>query len=91
MGSSAKENGRSMIGRAEVASRFLIAEHPKHGTLWAAIDPEAHHVGAAVAERRFSAYCSPFRDEDSARTALVDAGCDCATVQLEGRRKRGSR
>ena len=68
---------------------FLIAKHPTLGQIWASIDPAAHHVQAAVAERRFSAYCSPFRDEASATAALVNAGADPATIEPERRRKRG--
>lgn len=44
------------------------------GPLFAACDPDAHHVEASVATRRFPAILSPFRTEEAARLALIRAG-----------------
>lgn len=71
-------------------SRFLTATHPKHGKLWAAIDPDVHHLTGRICERRFSAYTAPFRTENEAAAALLDAGAvlDVSTPPAEpGRQK----
>lgn len=57
-----------------MGKRFLTAEHPEHGTLWAAIDPDAHHLDSRVAQRRFAAFLAPFRSEEEAAAALLEAG-----------------
>jgi hypothetical protein len=53
---------------------FLTGTHPKHGKLWAAIDPDAHHLTGRVCERRFGAFCAPFRSEAEGAEALIEAG-----------------
>lgn len=55
-------------------SRFLTAEHPEHGLLWAAVDPDAPHPNGRVAERRFVAFMAPFASDEDAAEALVAAG-----------------
>jgi hypothetical protein len=55
-------------------AKFLTADHPEHGRLWAAIDPDAHHLSSRVAQRRFVAFMSPFRNEAEAAQALLAAG-----------------
>jgi hypothetical protein len=55
-------------------SSFLTASHPTRGTLWAAIDADARHLRGEVAERRFSAFLRPFRNEEEGAAALTAAG-----------------
>lgn len=55
-------------------SRYLTASHPHRGTLWAAIDQQAHHLTGKVTERRFSAFLAPFRSGQEAEAALIAAG-----------------
>jgi hypothetical protein len=52
-------------------SRFLTANDR---TLWAAIDPDSHHLEGKVRERRFAAYLEPFKSEEEAAAALLEAG-----------------
>lgn len=66
--------------------RFLIGRGKDGSELWASIDPDAHHLEAAIAERRFGAYLRPFRDEQSARDALIAAGA--ALIEPEAGPKR---
>ncbi len=54
---------------------FVTAEHPERGTLWAAIDEQAHHLTGKVAERRFGAFLAPFQSREQAAAALRLAGC----------------
>lgn len=65
--------------------RFLIGLLPSGEQRWAAIDPNAHHLEAEVAERRFGAYLKPFRSEDEARAALNAAGAE--EIALEPRKR----
>jgi hypothetical protein len=51
--------------------RFLTAND--HG-LWAGIDPDTHHLEGRVCERRFGAYLAPFKTEEEAAVALLEAG-----------------
>jgi hypothetical protein len=60
--------------------RFATGLHPERGRLWAAFDPNAHHLQGQVAERRFAAFLAPFRNADEAEAALIKAGC---TSKLE--------
>lgn len=53
---------------------FLTGTHPEHGRLWAAVDPLAHHLTGRVSERRFAAFCAPFKSEKEAAAALQKAG-----------------
>jgi hypothetical protein len=66
-----------------MANSFLTAYHPEHGRLWAAIDRHAHHLTGRVCERRFAAFCAPFRSEEDAAKALLEAG---GTLEVEVRR-----
>ena len=43
-------------------------------SLWAGIDEAAHHLSGRVCERRFGAYLAPFRTEEDAIAALLEAG-----------------
>lgn len=52
-------------------ARFLTANEK---SLWAAIDPDSHHLVGRVCERRFSAYHAPFISEEEAAAALLEAG-----------------
>ena len=61
-------------------TRIITAEHPKLGTLYAAIDPRAHHVVGRVAGRRFGAFLAPFPDEALAKAALNAAGAEQGEV-----------
>jgi hypothetical protein len=70
--------------------RFLIGHHPRRGELWAAVDPNMHHLQSAIGERRFAAYLSPFRDEDSARAALIAAGAQAIHAEERGGKRHGS-
>lgn len=65
--------GRSPSGD-EAMSRFLKASHRHRGTLWAAIDDQAHHLTGQVAERRFSAFLRPFKSVGEAQAALIAEG-----------------
>jgi hypothetical protein len=51
-------------------ARFVTANDK---TLWAAIDPDSHHLNGRVCERKFAAYLAPFRTEDEAIAALLAA------------------
>lgn len=53
---------------------YITAKHPERGTLWAAVDPDCHHLEGVVAEMRFSAFLRPFRSDDDARAALTATG-----------------
>lgn len=52
-------------------TRFVTASDK---SLWAAVDPDARCDAPAVRERKFAAYLAPFRDEESAVAALLEAG-----------------
>ena len=52
-------------------TRFLTANAR---TLWAAIEPDTRCTEPKVRERRFNAYLAPFRSEEEAAQALLDAG-----------------
>jgi hypothetical protein len=52
-------------------TRFVTANDR---TLWAAIDPDSHHLDGRVCERRFGAYLAPFRTEEDAAEALLSVG-----------------
>jgi hypothetical protein len=53
---------------------LLTGRHPRQGTLYAAIAPNAHHVEPEVGASRLLAHLRPFTSEDAARSALVAAG-----------------
>ena len=57
-----------------MGSRVITGEHPKRGTLWAAVDPAARFVEAGIKDSRFAARLAPFTDETLARKALKRAG-----------------
>jgi hypothetical protein len=52
-------------------ARFVTANER---TLWAGIDPDAHHLAGRVCERKFTAFLAPFRTEEDALAALLEAG-----------------
>lgn len=82
--------GRNKWGDAAMnPPTFLIAQHPRRGTLWAAVDKNARFPKAEIAERRFGAYLAPFTSEDDARDALIAAGG--VHVEAEDRKRRGRR
>lgn len=60
--------------RTRTADKFVTAEHPQRGTLWAAIDASTIQAEGRVAERRFPAFLAPFRSREEAEAALVEAG-----------------
>jgi hypothetical protein len=51
--------------------RFLTANGRG---LWAGVDPDTHHLEGRVSERRFGAYLAPFKTEEEAAAALLEAG-----------------
>lgn len=53
---------------------LLRASHPARGTLWAAIDPDVHHIEPEVRDSRFGARLAPFRSLGEAKAALIAAG-----------------
>jgi hypothetical protein len=56
------------------AKTSIIAGKPHaRVTLFAAVDPAAHHVEAKVGETRFAALLTLFRTDAEARTALIAA------------------
>ena len=71
-------------------AEFLRAQGP-NGDLWASIDGQAHHLEGRVCQTRFGSYCAPYESTDAARAALIDAGCDPATISGEIRPKRARR
>jgi hypothetical protein len=54
-------------------AHILTADGP-NGKLLAAVDPGVHHVEGRVANRKFAALLTPFKDPQSARAALEAAG-----------------
>lgn len=52
----------------------LVAYHQEGGRLFAAFDPQVHHVQPGVQDSRFAAFLAPFRSREEAETALVAAG-----------------
>lgn len=52
-------------------TRFVTANCK---ALWAGIDPDSHHLEGRVCERKFAAYCAPFKTEKDAIAALLEAG-----------------
>ena len=69
--------------------KFLTGRRRDGSMIWASIDQGAHHVESETCERRFGAYLRPFKDQESARRAIIAAGCDPASIGFEQRRKRG--
>lgn len=52
----------------------LIAYHQEGARLFAAFDPQAHHVQPGVHASRFAAFLAPFRSREEAEAALIAAG-----------------
>jgi hypothetical protein len=71
--------------------RFVTATHPTQGTLWAAIDPNAHHLTGQVADRRFSAFLAPFMTHAEAEAALHAAGAVVVKPTVTSETQRNSR
>jgi hypothetical protein len=63
-------------------TRIIPATHPTRGTLLAAVDPSARFVEGRVCGSRISAMLAPFRDDESAIAALLDAGAVPEVEQL---------
>ena len=59
---------------ARGGARYITAEHPERGTLWACVDGSCVYPEGKIAERRFGAFLTPFRSEDAARAALASEG-----------------
>jgi hypothetical protein len=74
-----------------MSTSFLTGKLPNSGIVWAAFDPDALCTAPAVTSRRFSAYVAPHKTEAAARSALIDAGCDPASIAEEVRPKRARR
>lgn len=72
-------------------TRFLTGKTQNSALLWAAYDPDAICTAPAVCDRRFAAYVAPHKSQDLARAALIDAGCEPASIipEPERGRKRG--
>lgn len=52
----------------------LTGELEGGSAAFAVVDPSARHCASAIAERRFSAFLTPFLDEETAKAALKAAG-----------------
>lgn len=57
-----------------MSARFLVADNPAGGHLFAAYDPETHHCSGAVSSIRLGASINTFRFATDARAALERAG-----------------
>lgn len=64
-------------------TRFLTANR---GALWAAIEPDTRCDEPKVRERRFNAYLVPFKTEEEAAAALLEAG---GVLDVNPPRKQG--
>ena len=53
---------------------LLIADHPDGSLRYAYVVADARFTEAAVAGSRMGAILNPFRSEDDARAALIEAG-----------------
>lgn len=73
-------------------ARFLTGRQGG-ALLWACIDPDSLCTAPAIGDRRFPSYLAPFASAAEARQALVDAGCDGATIieEIKPRRCRRGR
>lgn len=52
----------------------LVGYHAELGDIYAAFDPEAHHVEPGVRTSRFGARLAPFRTREEAERALLAEG-----------------
>lgn len=57
-----------------MTARFITGDCDDSGRLFAAWDPDAHHVEPGVRGSKFAAFLSPFRTLEDAERALLDAG-----------------
>ncbi len=57
-----------------MTTQILVGTHAELGDLYAAFDPEAHHVEPGVRTSRFAARLAPFRTRDEAERALIEEG-----------------
>jgi hypothetical protein len=57
-----------------MSATVIAAEHDERGRLFAAFDPEAHHVEPGVPTSRFAAFLAAFRTSEEAERALLEAG-----------------
>ncbi len=53
---------------------YLRGHHSELGDLFAAWDPQSHHVEPAVRPSRFGARLAPFRSREEAEKALLTEG-----------------
>ena len=53
---------------------ILTGDHDERGRLFAAYNPDVHHIEPAVMASRFSAYLAPYKTHDEAEQALLTAG-----------------
>jgi hypothetical protein len=63
-----------------MSATMLQGERPAGGTLFAAVDPSAHHVEGKTGDSRFAALLTPFRSEAEAKGALAAAGAQAANT-----------
>ena len=68
------------------APRFLTGRCPS-GLLWAAIDANVNYLQPRIAESRFAAYLAPYRSEEAARAALIEACADPDSISAEERKR----
>jgi hypothetical protein len=57
-----------------VAPNYLVGRCDERGPLFAAWDPESHHIEPAVRTSRFGARLAPFRTQEEAEQALIAEG-----------------
>ena len=73
-----------------MATEYLIASRG-NAQLWPSYDPDTFCTSPLIWDRRFPAYLAPFPSEAEAREALLEAGCDPATISAEKRPMRARR
>ncbi len=56
-----------------MADRIFMADGP-HGVIYAAVAPVSAYIEPKVGDYRLMAVLAPFRTEEEARAALIDAG-----------------
>jgi hypothetical protein len=67
--------------------RFMTANDRE---LWAGVDPDTHHLEGRACETRFGAFLAPFKTEEEAAAALLDAGGVLDVIQPPKRPGRQS-
>lgn len=69
-----------------MSGRYIAAEHPQKGLLYAAVDPDARYLESRVGQTRLGAFVAPFPTEQAATDALKATGA--VIVDLPAKRKR---